>query len=484
MINLVKGSANYKNLDPAAKANVDQKLRDLKDNASLVASVRRQGGDFDAISFNGALTTGGELPSGNKYTKQYMNWYNSIGGNNAKSLQYSFANNNELVDFANKLGIKLDGSVAKKGVNADGFPTLTIDKSNTTNYKALELYDRLGYNGRRVQNPEDNWLKRIWTVKRTGLASVDNSGRVSSFADNRTDEYGNLINPGMEAVHRMRNIANQANERAAFTIGQAASNKVEVTTKNMELPAVLAARVQYADDPSKESSAVSNALDATINNIMGMHGSQYEMMLGDEAGNLRASMIKDRTAALEAVQSYLTQNRSGAKDILGLKMVDGKIGYRVRIPRDWNKNKNAFVDGDITPNEIVIFNPDDPYLQKMQRDTKFIGATRYDRLSRINGATHTTFNNNEIKFTDGNGVTINGKPASREAAISLLSMDEGYDQLKDALPNSIMPDGTLTPTYANVLSEYVQSEFGYPKGSAPNIDKAMQLINQMQNELK
>ena len=487
MISLVKGSLQYKNLDAGAKANVDQKIRDLKDNSSLISSVKKQGGDFDAISFNGALTTGGELPSNNKYTKQYMAWYNELGGKNATALRYSFSNNNELVDFANKVGIKLDGSDCKKGTTEDGLPCITINKNNTKNYKALDLYNKLGISDKRVKNPEDSWWTRFWTIKRTNVAGVDKDGSITTGNEGiTTDEYGNLT-PGMSSTaHGLRNmsyIINDANKKASFTIGQAASNMVEVTTKNMELPGVLAARTQYSDDPSKQSSAATLAVDEAVNNIMGMHGSQYEMMLGDDTGNLRSSMVKDRTEALEEVQAYLTQNRSAAKDILGLKIVDGKVGYRIRIPKDWNKSKNSFVEGDISPNEIVIFNIDDPYLQKMQRDTRFVGTTRYDRLSRINGATHTTFDNNEVRFT--NGVpSINGNLVNREAAIAMLSRDEGYNQLKEEFLDNITSNGTLTPGYANALASYIQNDFGYPIGSPANIEKAAYLINQMQNELK
>lgn len=487
MVNVIKTSLNYKNLEPAVKANVDQKLRDLKDNSSLINSVKKQGGDFEAISFNGALTTGGDLPSGNRYTKQYMDLYNNLGGKNATALRYSFANNNELVDFANKVGIKLNGSDCKKGTTEDGLPCITINKNNTKNYKALDLYNKLGISDKRVKNPEDSWWTRFWTIKRTNVVGVDKNGAITTANEGlTTDEFGNPT-PGLSStthgLHNMSRIINEANKKAALTIGQAASNMVEVTTKNMELPGVLIARTQYSDDPSKQNAAATLAVDAAVNNIMGMHGSQYEMMIGDDNDNLHSSMVKDRTEALEAVQAYLTQNRAAAKDILGLKIVDGKVGYRIRIPKDWNESKNVFVDGDIVPNEIVIFNIDDPYLQKMQRDTRFVGATRYDRLSRINGATHTTFDNNEIRFTNG-APSINGKPVNREIAIRMLSKDEGYNQLKEDFLDNITSAGTLTPNYANALASYVQNDFGYPIGSPANIEKAAELINQMQNELK
>lgn len=469
---------------------LEDKAKELKDNDSLIKSIRKNtsNADYNAISFNGAFTTGGELPSNNIYTKHVMDIYNNIGGPNATQLRYSFEDSKELEAFANTVGI--DINKVKRTVTEDGLPAIVLDKSDTRNYKAMAEYANAGYLNERTSVlkdiSENGFWRGISRFRYRNINALDDNGTV---LDGKWDAAPiNSSNKRMfwaaNAATEINNTFNRTNRRSKNIIGSVASNIVTTTTKHMELPGVLAARVQYADDPSKQNTAVNEQIDMVTNNILGMNGSQYEIMTFDNNTNtLASSNIKDRTEALENIKSYLLSDSNKNKYILGLRIIDGKVGYRIQIPKDWNKSKNTFVDGDIEPGEIVIFNPDDPYLQKMQRDSKFIAATKYDRLSRINGASHNTYDNNELKFDNGIPY-INRRPVSREEAISYLDKDEAYTQLKFGLGNNITSSGTLTADYANALAQFIASYYGYPINSPANIEKAGDLINQMQNELR
>lgn len=480
--------------DVENKPALQAKLREFRDNASLINSIKKNKGDYEAIAFNGAFTTGGELPADNRYTKEFMKRYNAFGGNNAVALRYSFADGKTMSDFIETAGLtNADYQITN---TEDGLPALIINKSNTKNYKALELYDDLGYQGEQTSVIDDIKQNGFWRgisrFRRTGINGVNENGGIirsskpwqgsnvstsSIFAGGITLGLNDVTSDAASGAGII-DIAKAARIKAKQSVGDMAVNKVIVTTKNLELPGVMQARVQYADDPSKQSSAATLAVDEAVNTIMGLHGSQYEIMMSnDESGLLRKTLIKDRTAALEDIQSYLTNNRSSAKDLIGIKVVDGKIGYRIRIPKTWNESKNSYVDGDINPNEIVIFAPDDPLLQKMERDTRFIATNRLEKLERVNNASHFTFDKNELKLKQGIPF-INGRRVDRETAISLLDVDEGYNQLKDTFSHNI------TNSWLVGLARFIEQNYGYRIGSNANADKAAELINQMQNELR
>ena len=466
------------------KQLLEYKAKELKDNDSLIGSIRSHitKADYDAVSFNGAFSTGGELPANNPYTSKVMNAYNKINGS---KIRYSFSDNEELSEFANKVGINLNDSSVSKGKDEAGNPTLVIDKNNTINYKALYNYYKSGYFNAR------GFFGFLGRKSQYTIVGVDDNGvpqKLSPMTYNvgRRSRFTGKIEKATvnvtpeQLISSIVYAADNAFNKSERKIGDLASNVVTTTTKHMELPGVLRARAEYPDDPKKADEQV----DMAVNNIVGMNGSQYEIMTFDkETNTLSSANIKDRTEALENIKSYLLNDTGKNKYILGLRIIDGKIGYRIQIPKDWNKAKNVFVDGDIEPGEIVIFNPDDPDLQKMQRDSRFVATSKYDRLSRINGASHNTYDNNEIKFDNGRPY-INRRPVSREEAISYLDKDDAYTQLKFKLMDNITSSGTLTREYANTLAQFIASYYGYPINSPANIEKAGDLINQMQNELR
>lgn len=473
------------------RAFLEAKAKELKDNDSLIKSIRKNTSpsDYNAISFNGAFITGGELPSNNIYTKHVMDIYNNIGGPNATQLRYSFEDNKELESFANTVGIDINR--VKRTVTEDGLPAIVLNKSDTRNYKAMAEYANAGYLNERTSVLKDISENGFWRgISRFRYRNINALDANGAVLDGKWDAAPtNSSNKRMfwaaNAATEINNTFSRTNQRSKNIVGSVASNVITTTTKHMELPGVLAARVQYADDPSKQNTAVNEQIDMVTNNILGMNGSQYEVMTFDTNTNtLSSSNIADRTEALENIKSYLLSDTGKNKYILGLRIIDGKIGYRIQIPKQWNKAKNVFKDGDMEPGEIVIFNPDDPYLQKMQRDSRFVASAKYDRLSRIRGASHNTYDNNEIKFDEYGNPHINGRAAGREEAISYLDKDEAYTQLKFNLGNSITPSGTLTADYANALAQFIASYYGYPVNSAANIEKAGDLINQMQNELR
>lgn len=473
------------------KQFLEAKAKELKDNASLIASIRKNTSpnDYNAISFNGAFVTGGELPSGNMYTKSVTDIYNNVGGPNATQLRYSFEDNKELEAFANTVGIDINN--VKRTVTEDGLPAIVLDKADTRNYKAMAEYVNAGHLYERTSVikdiKENGFWRGISRFRYKKINALDSNGKV---LDGEWDGAPkNLSNKRMfwanNAAREINNIFTRANQKSKNIVGSIASNVVTTTTKHMELPGVLAARVQYADDPSKQNTAVNEQIDMATNSILGMNGSQYEIMTFDNNTNtLSSSNIADRTEALENIKSYLLTDSGKNKYILGLRVIDGKIGYRIQIPKQWDKAKNVFKNGDIEHGEIVIFNPDDPYLQKMQRDSRFVASAKYDRLSRVRGASHNTYDNNELKFDDYGNPHINGRVVGREEAISYLDKDEAYTQLKFNLGNNITSAGTLTNDYANALATFIASYYGYPINSSANIEKAKALINQMQNELR
>lgn len=464
LVSIIKGGQQYKRMTLEERQNVDQKLRDLSDNASLITSIKRQGGDYNAIAFNGAFTTGGELPSNNPYTEQFMNVYNRFVGDNNTKLRYSFETTKELTDFANTVG--LNRSDYEVGKDENGLPSLFINRSNPGNYKALVQYHNLGYQDTKtsiVQDMKENGLLM-------GLIRFRHR-RVVGVDDNNT------VHEGSGYLSSFNTIFNIASAKAENAIGSIASNTIETTTKHMELPGVAIARSSGLK-PGEEKSMVDNEVDKVINNIMGMNGSQYDIMLFDEdTMSLRKSNIADRTEALEKVKAFITANRSSMQDLIGIRIIDGKVGYRIQIPKVLNKSKNTFVDGDVENGEIVIFNPDDQYLNSMANDSSFVAATKYDRLSRISNASHTTYDNNIVSF-DGNGNPyINGIQSNRTSAIALLDKDEAYKQIKDGLASG-------NQNYVTALSRFITDYYGYAPNTPEFIEKGRELVTQMMNELR
>ena len=457
--------------DVENKQGVKAKIRDLKDNASLVSSVKRNNGDYDAVAFNGAFSTGGELPADNKYTNTWMNLYNQTGGT---KLRYAFATEEERTNFMEKLGLNQETNSNLKGNDSNGYPTLTIDKSNSINNKAIVEYFNGGYG-------KQGFWKTIFSPTLVPFVGVDDNGvaqPVKSF-----NKYGYKLNYDI-LMRRMAQHYNSVFGKANNTSKELASNVVTVTTKHMPLPGVSDAIAKYPDDPSKREQEANFALNSAFNNIMHMHGSQYEMYLFDEKTNtLSRGNITDRTEALSNVQSYLNENASNLRYLLATRVVDGKAGYSIVVPKQWNKSKNAFKDGDIGKTEIVIFNIDDPDLNKMQRDTKYQSAVKYDRLSRINNASHTTFDNVTINFR--NSVPyLNGNPIRREAALAYMDRDQAYEDLKSDV--AVTRDGQVqvSPNFQVALTNAIMAQYGYPVGSPENIEKATSWFNQMVNELK
>lgn len=467
LASIIEGSTYIPKKHKDSMPFINSILRDLRENADIVESLSGEWKDkIDALSFNGAFTTGGELPE-NAITKKYMQDYNAFGGSDAVSLQYSFKNYDELNDFATKAGINIqDKSIVKTG-NDNGLPTITISKSNPVNYRALKLYNDLGYQGRSTSEGFFDTLLDyipipfIGDPKRTGIKGVTSDGQIRQ-------------NSGAAGVlNRMSSLANEAQMEAKKIIGDKASGKSTITTKNMQLPGVAAA-LSDPDDKGRETK-IKIAVDNVINAINGMHGSQYDILMVDPNTNtLSSANIKDKTQVLEDVKAYIEANSSNAKDFLGIKAIDGKLGYRIQINKNYNKTKNAYVDGDIEPNEIVIFGVDDPLLTRMQNGSNFQAQTKYERLDRINNSKAVTFDNNIIKFTD-KGTLINGKPGSRDEAISLIAKDLDYNILKRNI-NS--------PRYNVGVAQFVKTYYGFDPNSDAGIAKINEIKNQIINELR
>ena len=453
------------------KDAIKAKLRDFRDNASLIQSVKRNNGDYNAIAFNGAFSTGGELPADNPYTDVWMQAYNQLGGT---KLRYAFATEEERTNFMELLGLNQETNSNLKGIDSKGYPTLTIDKSNPINNKAIVEYFNKGYG-------KQGFWKTIFSPTLVPFVGVDDNGVAQPVkAANR---FGDKLNYDI-LMRRMAQHYNSVFGKANNSSKELASNVVTVTTKHMPLPGVMEAKTIYADDVSKQNTAINLAVDEAVNNILGMHGSQYEIYLFDENTNtLSRGNITDRTEALSNIQAYISENASNAKNFLGTRVIDGKAGYRIQVPKQWNKSKNAFKDGDIGKTEIVIFNVDDPVLNKMQRDTKYQSAVKYDRLSRINNASHTTFDNITIKFR--NSVPyLNGNPIRRETALAYMDRDQTYEDLKSDV--IVTSDGQVqvSPNFQVALTNAVMMQYGYPVGSPENIEKSTSWFNQMVNELK
>lgn len=467
LANIIEGSTQIPRKHKDNMQFINSVLRDLRENADIVESLGIEWKDkIDSLSFNGAFTTGGELPE-NAITKKYMQDYNAFGGSDAVSLQYSFKDYNELSDFATKAGINLqDNSIVNIG-NDNGLPTITIRKSNPINYRALKLYSDLGYQGRSTSEGFFDTLADyipipfIGDPKRTGVKGVTANGTIRQ-------------NGGAAGVlNRMSSLVNEAQKEANNVIGDKASGKAIITTKNMQLPGVAAALSEENDD--KRAQKINIAVDNVVNAINGMHGSQYEIQMIDPKTNtLTSSNIKDKTQVLEDIKSYIESNRSNAKDFLGLKIEDGKIGYRIQINKNYNKTKNAYVDGDIEPNEIVIFGPDDPLLNRMQNDNIFQAQTKYERLDRINNSKSITFDNNVIKFTN-KGTTINEKPASKEEAVLLIAKDLDYNVLKRNINSQ---------NYNRGVAQFVETYYGFSPDSDAGRAKIKEITNQINNELR
>ena len=457
--------------DVENKQGVKAKIRDLKDNASLVSSVKRNNGDYDAVSFNGAFSTGGELPADNKYTDAWMNLYNQTGGT---KLRYAFATEEERTNFMEKLGLNQETNSNLKGTDNKGYPTLTIDKSNSINNKAIIEYFNGGYG-------QQGFWKTIFSPTLVPFVGVDDNGVAQPTK--AIDAMGHRLNYDI-LMRRMAQHYNSVFGKASNTSKELASNVVTVTTKHMPLPGVMDAISKYPDDPSKREQEANFEINSAFNNIMHMHGSQYEMYLFDEKTNtLSRGNITDRTEALSNVQSYLNENASNLKYLLATRVVDGKPGYSIVVPKQWNKSKNTFKDGDIGKTEVVIFNIDDPILNKMQRDTKYQSAVKYDRLSRINNASHTTFDNVTINFR--NSVPyLNGNPIRREVALAYMDRDQAYEDLKSDV--AVTSDGQVqvSPNFQVALTNAIMMQYGYPVGSPENIEKSTSWFNQMVNELK
>ena len=441
--------------DVENKQGVKAKIRDLKDNASLVSSVKRNNGDYDAVSFNGAFSTGGELPADNKYTDAWMNLYNQTGGT---KLRYAFATEEERTNFMEKLGLNQETNSNLKGTDNKGYPTLTIDKSNSINNKAIIEYFNGGYG-------QQGFWKTIFSPTLVPFVGVDDNGVAQPTK--AIDAMGHRLNYDI-LMRRMAQHYNSVFGKASNTSKELASNVVTVTTKHMPLPGVMDAISKYPDDPSKREQEANFEINSAFNNIMHMHGSQYEMYLFDEKTNtLSRGNITDRTEALSNVQSYLNENASNLKYLLATRVVDGKPGYSIVVPKQWNKSKNTFKDGDIGKTEVVIFNIDDPILNKMQRDTKYQSAVKYDRLSRINNASHTTFDNVTINFR--NSVPyLNGNPIRREVALAYMDRDQAYEDLKSDV--AVTSDGQVqvSPNFQVALTNAIMMQYGYPVGPLPN----------------
>lgn len=481
LISIIKGGQQYKRMTLEERQNIDQKLRDLSDNASLITSIKKQGGNYQAIAFNGAFTTGGELPSNNPYTKSVMNAYNSVGGPNATQLRYSFEDNQELQEFINKVGI--DINTIKKATTEDGLPAIILDKSDTRNYKAMAEYANAGYLRERTSVIKDirqnGFWKGISRFRYRSINALDSNGAV---LDGKWDAAPReLSNKRMfwanNVASEINNTFMRASQASKSTIGSVASNTLETTTKHMELPGVIIAR-DSGLKPGEEKSMVDNEVNKVINNIMGMNGSQYDIMLFDnDTMSLRKSNITDRTEALENVKAFITANRSSMQDLIGIRIIDGKVGYRIQIPKNLNKSKNTFTEGDIENGEIVIFDPNDAYLNSMANNSSFRAAAKYDRLSRIANASHTTYDNNTVSFDAKGNPYINGNLTNRMSAINLLDKDDAYNQIKDALASG-------NKNYTIPLAEFIRDYYGYEPGTPEFIEKGKDLVTQMTNELR
>lgn len=483
MPHIIKGGRVYKSLTPEEKINVDQKLRDFNDNASLVNSVKSKGGDYEAIAFNGSFTTGGELPGNNKYTTSYMKMYDDFVGEGNTKLKYAFDTEVELNNFAKESG--LNRSDYTIGRNEKGMPCIIMNKNNTKNYRALVIYNEsyqakpgfwaslgsaLGLNNdvyKGVIGIDDKG------VHHANLKVAQNLKRTSSYTPPTQATTLDGLNYYFKTV----------SDKAKQVEQSLATNRTATTTKHFELPAVANLKLAGAD-----ASEIKSALNTAANNIIGMNGSQYEIASFDEdTQTLSDKNIKDRTALLNDIKSYLLENKSDLELILGTRIIDGKAGYAIQIPKVWNKSKNTFVDGDMPVTELVIFNPNDPILKSMVDDTKFKAAVTYDRLSRINGARHTTFENDEVLFDEQGNPHINGIPATRTAAISYLDKDQAYRELRDAVPTGVkIVDNKIqmTQNFSNSISNFVKDYYGYEPGSSASSDKIIELVSQMINELR
>lgn len=483
MSSIIKGGRAYKHLTPEERINVDQKLRDFNDNASLVNSVKSKGGDYDAIAFNGSFTTGGELPGNNKYTTSYMNMYDDFVGEGNTKLRYAFDTEVELNNFAKESG--LSRSDYTIGRNDKGMPCIIMDKSNTKNYRALNIY------GNSYQANPGFWSSLGSALGLNndiykGVVGIDDEGvhHVNHKVVQNFEITSSYI-PTTQAttLKGLNDYFNIVSNKAKQVEQSLATNRIATTTKHFELPAVANLKLAGAD-----ASEIKSALNTAANNIIGMNGSQYEIASFDEdTQTLSDKNIKDRTALLNDVKSYLLENKSDLELILGTRIIDGKAGYAIQIPKVWNKSKNTFVDGDMPVTEIVIFNPNDPILKSMVDDTKFKAAVTYDRLSRINGARHTTFENDEVLFDEQGNPHINGIPATRTAAISYLDKDQAYRELRDAVTTGVQIVNNriqMTQTFNNSISSFVKDYYGYEPGTSASSDKIVELISQMINELK
>ena len=455
------------------KAAVKAKIRDLKDNASLVTSIKRNNGDYESLSFNGALTTGGELPADNKYTSTWNNLYDQLGGT---KLRYAFANDEERNNFMERLGLSNEKYSNLKGNDSKGYPTITIDKSNPINNKAIVEYFNGNYGNL-------GFWGTIFSPSLVRFVGVDDNGVAQPVKSIKIHGAQNKLSYDI-LMRRLSQVYDNASRKASKSSKSLASNVMTVTTKHMPLPGVMEAMQQYKGEPSKIKAASDLAVTQAINAIQGMNGSQYEIYMFDPKTNtLSKSNISDRTEALSNIQSYIAQNSANAENYLGTRLIDGKAGYRITVPKQWSKAKNDFVDGTIGQTELVIFNVDDPTLNRLQRDTRYQAAVKYDRLARINNASHTTFDNVTVKFENSNPY-VNGRNVTREQAIAYLDRDQAYNDLKDDIKVNRDGSVSLTPNFDIALCSAIRDYYGYPIGSGANKEKAQLWLNQMINELK
>lgn len=450
-------------------------INDLRDNATIVNNVMRSGINPQAYLFNAAFTTGSELPARNEYTKKYMNRYNDFVGD-GKYLKYTFNNNTELHQFAEATGLDLENNDANLISTYNGHPCLIINRGDPRNYKGIYYYHKLGKNITSINSLDENGnnITRVMDIPMNGAPTPSSQFDYSYDAGS---SYFNLIA-----------IPSQTEAITKKDVGDKAGIITTYTAKHGMLPAIDAARIQKERgliDGIEYERQVKDANRAILNNLYGTNGSQLKIaVLGKDDTILKYVDSKERLNYLNAIQARL-KNESNAEDFIGTYAYANDIGIHIRLPKDINKSKGAYVSGDVDESEIVIFGIDDPTIERLKGNTNFRGENEYRKLRKFNNINRTFYDGSSIawnKNTNGTPVFIekNGNitPINDDTAIKLLSAQKGYEDIKQAVASQNMQNaGNLFKAWT---AEY------YPQYNSPEVLKQFSdiIFSQIINELK
>lgn len=459
-------------------------IRQLRSNASIYNSVAAAPNiDKDAVMFNASVMSGVDLPSNNRYSREFMNVYNSMLYDDTESLRYEFDNHADMIEFSRLIGLSLaDKDKYSSGVS-DGKEYIQLDKANPLNYRAITEYKDFANSRHGLIN---NFFSNIFSPRLP--LSVSNSGKTKAIKEET--EQGDVFSPTVgrttvssDNIAKLKGLIDVTNSKSTQNLGNIASNQIITETKFTALPEIQVAYDQYGNDienAEKYKSAVDAARETYLTTyIPRIEGSQYEMAVyNPDKGTYETIDANKQSSLMEVIRTYASAKKNEVG--LGTGIVDGKVGLSIEVPAVWNYTKNKYVEGDVTPQKIVIFGADIPPLTALQNDTKFLATVKYEKLSQIRGAKEIGFDNTAIQFDNsGRAVLITDDgvriPVGKDDAIRHLDRYEAYNQCRDAFIEG-------NPNAVNMIYKFVQGAYGYKPGTPEFNNMVLNISQQITSE--